>query len=450
MFFSDRTIVINLSENKTLLFNTLSGAVDIVDRDTAYLISRSKFNDLPTELINKLIDRGYLYNSKKDQEAISTSLCRFLEGVDKSTMPNFIVIPSYRCNLRCSYCYEGGLTKDFRTMSYRMIQRVNESIDLIIEKKKTSGKAIEVTLMGSEPLLEENKDILNFFLESYQSKGFIVDIITNGTALSYYRDFLFQYGVKEIQVTIDGIGEVHDKRRPFITGEGTFNKIIKGVEDILEKGILVHLRVNVDSQNIDQLPQLADFLVERGWALSNLVKPYIYPLSDAGCLGRKYILEEELVIDKVIKLSQTYENMQLFRWKFHGIDHLESVIRGEVFSPFLRYCSATKSQYVFGPDGKIYTCWWGVGNERYAVGEYYPKLSWHSKRLKEWRSRSIQTISECRKCKYALICGGGCGSKALQQHGTIKSPRCIAFEKILNECAPYFWKLYSKGENNEN
>ena len=70
-----------------------------------------------------------------------------------------------------------------------------------------------------------------------------------------YRDVL-----SYIQVTLDGERKIHNKRRVFHDGSGSFDAIWQNIRLALEKQIEVYIRVNVDSDNLESLPAVADLI----------------------------------------------------------------------------------------------------------------------------------------------------------------------------------------------
>ena len=167
----------------------------------------------------------------------------------------------------------------------------------------------------------------------------------------------------------------------------------------------------------------------------------LYAMSDSGCLKQLYIIKETEVVKKIVELSEEYPEMGVFDWRFHGLDQIEAVLQGKIFSPMFRFCSATNNQYVFDSLGKIYACWWGVGRQEFEIGRFVPRLHWQGN-LENWRHRDVLTISQCSLCKFALICGGGCAEKAIQEEGGIDQPRCSPFQEIISLGTPLLIKRY--------
>jgi len=74
------------------------------------------------------------------------------------------------------------------------------------------------------------------------------------------------------------------------------------------------------------------------------------------------------------------------------------------------------------------------------VGRFLPTLVWDNEVLNSWRNRTISQIEECRSCKYALLCGGGCAQQALEQTGSIYSSCCDYFEEIFLQELPILYR----------
>lgn len=98
--------------------------------------------------------------------------------------------------------------------------------------------------------------------------------------------------------------------------------------------------------------------------------------------------------------------------------------------PFRRvFCPSQAGEYVFDPLGDIYPCWEIVGNKDFKIGRYSEDyIEWDNERLREWRNYDITSSPICKKCKYALYCGGGCVAHA--RFG--KREHCAYFRQMFN------------------
>ena len=90
-------------------------------------------------------------------------------------------------------------------------------------------------------------------------------------------------------MTLDGTETIHNKRRFLKGGAGTFDKIVRGIDACLKNNIPVNLRMVVDKENIDNLPELAQLAIDKGWTKSTYLKPRL-----AGIMN--YIIVSQLMI----------------------------------------------------------------------------------------------------------------------------------------------------------
>ena len=78
---------------------------------------------------------------------------------------------------------------------------------------------------------------------------------------------------------------------------------------------------------------------------------------------------------------------------------------------------------------KYSTRWEIVGNKDFKIGRYSEDyIEWDNERLREWRNYDITSSPICKKCKYALYCGGGCVAHA--RFG--KREHCAYFRQMFN------------------
>ena len=52
-----------------------------------------------------------------------------------------------------------------------------------------------------------------------------------------YIDLLRTARIREVQVTLDGVGEMHNHRRPLKGGGESFERIVEGVDAALKAGL---------------------------------------------------------------------------------------------------------------------------------------------------------------------------------------------------------------------
>src|SRR5207249_704372 len=99
-----------IADAKYLLINSLTGAVDLVDKKVIQAFSairRGAVFDLPEDTILALSSRGYLYPSGSEEEALVERAAEFNEQFRaRNQALCFVLCPTVSCNLRCPYCFE--------------------------------------------------------------------------------------------------------------------------------------------------------------------------------------------------------------------------------------------------------------------------------------------------------------------------------------------------------
>ena len=163
---SSYTIYVNLPDNEdeVLLVHGYTGAYDKVSRGVAtFLRGRQgktakplygdwspepeageggQGTDLPSDAtIDLLRQQGYLTElSRDDEEGFFSRLAGALHARALRQAPSYIFMPTYDCNLRCSYCYQDHMRTDcsfkhlLRTMRPAIIDRIFAALPRIEER----------------------------------------------------------------------------------------------------------------------------------------------------------------------------------------------------------------------------------------------------------------------------------------------------------------------------
>jgi uncharacterized protein len=237
---------------------------------------------------------------------------------------------------------------------------------------------------------------------------------------------------------MDGNKEVHDKRRIRADGSGTFDDICNGVDKVLEIGIKVNLRINIDRDNIEGIGDLKDIFDERGWTENELFFPYASPVQ-CFCEEGSNIMKESEMLSYLMEKGW-YGSEDSF------IKHIVASATGFVISFFSQkkgmkmwkntYCEATSgNNYCFGPDGTISTCLTYVGKGNNYIGTFDENgVHIIEDNYKLWVERNPFKMDKCKDCKYILMCGGGCPVAALERNNKID---CVVCNDIENTFKVY-------------
>lgn len=161
-----------------------------------------------------------------------------------------------KCNLNCIYCNPSG-SKHFPSIN-RVILSYEELYRLIEILVATLGVR-KIRFTGGEPLIR--KEILKFFemVSALKSRyDFEIGITTNGTHLLDKLEYLYQFGIGLLNISLDSLD-----RQKFIaiTGKDKLAEVILSIQKAIETGFKA-VKVNtvvIKGFNNDELISLIEY-----------------------------------------------------------------------------------------------------------------------------------------------------------------------------------------------
>lgn len=431
MYVTKYLVTQPLDAERTLLVNTLSGAVDIIDRESLAALRDTGSLAARPQLAETLRQRGYLFDDPAAEQGLLEQLYRKYCSIERPK--TFVICPTHACNLRCRYCFEGDVpATQTKVMTNADVDRVFQAIRTL--DPATGG----IQLFGGEPLLPTTYAAVGRILKKARKFGMRVSVVTNGTNIERFSGLLRDYRdvLAHFQITLDGPKDVHDQRRGYAGGQGSFEQVVEGVDAALELGVSVRVRINVDAHNIDALPALADYLIGKGWLDDERFEATLAPVTDHhGRTDMPHFLSEDQLAERIVEMRRSAERLDIFGFQlFRVLDHISRVIDGSDAPtvPRFHYCESNNLDcFAFGADGMIYACSEAIGHADMAVGRYQPVYELFEDRLAQWDNRGILTMSKCRDCRVATLCGGGCAYAAIAQNGSSAEPVCQGAEETL-------------------
>jgi len=431
MYFSKHNIFSKIKDSENyFIVNLLTGNADIVSPEDAHVINDVK-NQKPIEkegFISELTEKGYWIDEVEEQKLYKSKYLDFIDSRDDDEIQLFFV-PNYSCNFACSYCYQDEYAPSKGTLT-------NEIVDafFVYIQKEFIGKRKYITVFGGEPLMNspQQKETISYLIQKSNEANIEVCFVTNGYTLVDYIDILKQGRVREIQITLDGTASVHNTRRFLKGGAGTFDNIVAGVDACIANKLTVNLRMVIDKENINNLSDLAQFAIDKGWTSSNYFKTQIgrnYELhhcqSEASKLFSRVTLYEQLYA-----ITKEQPHILEFYKPAYSIAKFLSE-NGSLPNPLFDSCPACKTEWAFDYTGHIYPCTATVGKDEEVLGTFYPEISLKSELTEAWEMRDVVSIPQCKDCSVQLACGGGCGSVAKNNNGNVCSTDCRPIKELL-------------------
>ena len=430
MNYSKHNIFSRISgSDNFFIVNLLSGSADILNPAEGKMVHDFLAGkEIAPDFHTNLADQGYLVDEKEEEQLYRSKYLDFIDSRDEDEVQLFFV-PNYSCNFACTYCYQDEYTNARQELTHEVIDAFFKYINF-----EFAGRKKYLTVFGGEPLLNslKQKDLISYLLKLADVADLEVCFVTNGYSLVDYIDILKQARIREIQVTLDGKGSVHDKRRFLKGGGATFEKIVDGIDACLANGLPVNLRMVVDKENIDGLPEMAQFAIDKGWTKSAFFKTQ---------LGRNYELHHcQATSEKLFSRISLYEtiysqvNQHPYILEFYKPAYSISKFlaeNGSLPDPLFDACPACKTEWAFDYTGQIFSCTATVGKEDESLGTFFPEVSRKEEMISTWEGRDVTAIAECSTCSMQLACGGGCGSVAKNRTGSVCSTDCRPVKELL-------------------
>ena len=450
----DTLYPLNDAEGHSVLLNGLYGAMDVVTAEEAALIADGRTEELCAETAVRLRERGHLIPEGMDETENAGLLSRIFWLVPYRRFLDIVVLPTYNCNFRCSYCFERcRLENGQEWLAHKMSEETVDAVIAQLETLRKRGVSIRsLTLFGGEPLLPSNADAVKKWIDYCARTDTPYLAVSNGYELDFFLDMMREYPPKQIQITVDGPAEVHDQRRFLAVGKGSFSRIMDNIGKALALGIAINVRTNVNRSNLQSCMTLPAEFRRRGFTDSSCFSWYFKCTTACFEDDPKNAITDEELFREMQRAGFTWADAVRHNRVYEAVAaSLTQTVGGEMY-PVLRpaYCGANADMITVDPDGVLYACWDTVSLEEYAVGylDTERQRFLYNFSFPKWRNRTSDKIGKCRTCPYIMLCGGGCAVEAEHMNGTILSPACGDTEAIYREILPGITlKAFEKNEN---
>lgn len=214
-------------------------------------------------------------------------------------IPPFLIASiSSACNLHCAGCYSrcNNATTDCESKD----QLTADEWHRIFTEADSLGISF-ILLAGGEPLLR--KDVIE---AASQVKDILFPVFTNGTFIGEKYLELFDKNRNIIPViSIEGNREVTDNRR----GNGVYDRVIKAMDNMNEKGIIFGASITVTKENLDEVTsdEFIDHLREKGCKLMMYVE--FVPVTEDSKELAPGDSEREILMRRISINRDRYEDM---------------------------------------------------------------------------------------------------------------------------------------------
>jgi uncharacterized protein len=378
------------SADSVIAYSTQNAAAALITSD---LVEDIKKGCISKEEEEVLTDLGILVSSREEEKKKMQGFIRELNDLDKTF--KYIVVLNLDCNLACKYCFEGKRKGKF----YLSDETADKFIDFIKRSDLTGKESIKIVFYGGEPLLSLERivsisDRIRAFTQERGLKyGF--SLVTNGTLLTpSVVNRLKPLGLQGVKVTLDGPKDIHDIYRPFRSGTGSFETILRNINEVCDM-TTVQLGGNYTQENFRDFPRLLDDLATAGLTPDRLRLIKFDPVMNESSEFAPADFHDgcESNNEPWISEAAVFLREEILR---HGY-RTQKIVPTSCFAEF-------KGSFVVNYDGALYKCPGLIGREQFRVGDLERGLIDH----RESHGLDVWKNEKCLECAYLPLCFGGC------------------------------------------
>lgn len=314
------------------------------------------------------------------------------------------------CNLACDYCY-------YSTCGGKPGPKINRIDSGLLEKliqdyMENSKGTVSFAWQGGEPLLAG----LDFFEEavSLQARhappntSISNALQTNATLLNdrwaqFFKTYHFLLGV-----SLDGPQEIHDARRKDARGQGSYERVMKGIGVLRRWEVDFNILTVIHKGNVRKGAELMAFYEREGFDYVQLIPCMDFRSQEADQPGIYEITAAEYG-DFLCEIFDIWYNGGSPRQSVRFFDNMLSVYARREAELCIHRASCPDT-LILEQNGDAYPCdfyihpEWKLGNVgTHTIAELLAHPA-HSK----FKAMKPALPEPCRTCEWKQLCHGGC------------------------------------------
>ena len=329
-----------------------------------------------------------------------------------SSQLGLVIAPTMSCNFACHYCFEAHADSALDT-------RLEDQLASLVTKRIDGYDELAVQWFGGEPLqdaaqLERVSARLRGVCRDHD-KGYAATVITNGYLMeATVSAMLVEQGVHEVQITLDGDRDLHDRTRTQADHAGSFDRIMANIV-AAPSALAINLRVHLAPFNRHSVLDLIDRL-GRDDVGQRIKYLYFAPLFDYHVdrgPGQYRVDGKRFASSAAFAALEVEALRRAGDWGIPVKDFLD-VSYG--------ICTAVRENtLVVDSRGQLTKCYKDIGVPAEAVGTLLHGIT-RAPAVDEWLDVKIPRDQECADCTFLPVCLGGCTKQ--WREGADKSVIC--------------------------
>jgi radical SAM protein with 4Fe4S-binding SPASM domain len=386
---------------------------------------------------------------------------RYGRGADAATQasdrrPIVVWNITRTCNLRCVHCYSDSMAAKYPgELDWPQMMAVVDDL--------AAYEIPSLLLSGGEPMIHPR-----FFdlIDYARSRGLKLTLSTNGTLIDREKAELLKAAeVAYVGISLDGIGEVHDR---FRGKQGAFKAAVEGFAACHDVGQKTGLRLTLTRHTVSDIERILDFIEQE-----NIQRVCFYHLVPSGRGGALQILRPE-------ESRHAFDTLiaRVDQWNRAGVRREVLTVTQPADGPYLLLRMQREKHPGLEAAHRLLK-WNGGGNNSSGrglanidtQGNVHPDQFWQSVTLGNVKRTPFSTIWEegnpasaeelreirsvgkldnstrrmlmqgrCADCRWFSICGGGFRTRAATECGNIwgSDPGCYLSNAEIHDEALAF------------
>ena len=328
------------------------------------------------------------------------------------------------CNLHCQYCYIQKSKEDMNDETGR------KAIDALFRSaKKHHFQKIRLKYAGGEASLHMMSVLAlhDYAIQCSQEHGISLEavILSNGLVLSQRSIDQLKARDISVMISLDGIGDQHDRQRALLNGKGSNCYVLRTIERLIASDLVPSITVTISQRNLDGLADLTTYLLEHDLPFSfNYYRENNYSVQ---------VSDLPFTDEHIISAMRTV--FTVIEEKLPPRSLLGCLLdKADMTVPHRHTCSVGQDYLVIDQHGGIAKCQMEITRTITSVEADDPLQVIRADR-QGVQDMAVDEKEGCRQCEWRYWCAGGCPAATYRSTGRydVKSPNCAIYKALFPE-----------------
>ena len=328
------------------------------------------------------------------------------------------------CNLGCDYCYI------YKTPDPMELEQGQQAVEAVFRSAQTHNfPKVKLKYAGGEATLNYSLVLALHAYAQQLAKRYQLEldgvVLSNGIAISnrMIRD-MQTYGLR-LMISLDGVGEYHDRQRQFRNGRGSFAYVERTLDRLARHNFTPSINVTISNRNLDGLPDVIAYILDRKLPFSL----NFYRENECSAAMTDLVYQEEKII-AAMKAAFAVIEQNLPPYSLLGT----LVDRARLDAPHRYTCGVGRSYLVIDHKGGVAKCHMEIGQPVTDIRAADP-LELVMSDQNGIQNLPVEEKEGCRDCAWRYWCTGGCPALTYRMTGRfdVKSPNCNIYKALFPE-----------------